>query len=1388
VSIVLDVLTHLDERSVAETSRQLKSHFEEGGHEAGEKFGGNMLEGVMAGFHGGDFESLSGVFESAGIAAKASRSGEAVGLAFASGITVAAGAALVDLGVKVGETFESINRQIELHTAASGRALDDLKSHADALVGSLDSSSASLGTDMATLATRLQMTAGPALDQLTQHVEMLRDRFGEINTGALAGAFRNLGVDGAQADNTLASLVETSRRYSVALPDMVNNLAGFSSVFSELHLSAEQSANVLGEVEANGVPAAKAITGLEAAMKTAKDQGQDFTTFVRRAAESIEYYERTGNEAAAQAISVDVFGTRKWADADQAARAYLDTIRQSPQAFAGHSQQLDDLTKQTRNLHNEWEEVQNKIKAALAPVALNVVDDVSQKMDSFISWLSAHQQDLEKFFSAGISTIETVVDDVGQLATLLGRHPALIGAVTTAFEGWAAIRGISAVANSIEGIVTMLRAIPGAAAVAGTAIEGVEAAGAAGAAGAGAAGAAGAVGAGGLALADVPAGVLALPFAALGVSGYEAWKTTQKQDYDAAHPGFTDPNAKLKPFSPTDIFGGAGAPAGPGAPPPGPGPAQPPLTADQQKMLAVLAPGMGGHPGAPVPPGPGAGSVAAGPDQTGGGPPSDLLTPADLDPHKGAKGPRLPGAPEVPYPAGYGAAPAPGETAEQYGAEQKVLEDRHAVAEAQARLIQLEHDNNAKGDDITKARNDLLKAQGEQNSSELRLYQEQTKQLGEHSKDMDHLGAEIDKDFGVSKGLAGIADNLTKFLGNLMMAGPLAALNQIVNQSGVRQSAPGAGGLMGMAAVSGMFGPQFMAGGSAVPGGTPQGPFGGYPGARASNAAGAYTGGFGGIAMPAGDKMTYTTGALAALGLSPLAQNPSGGGNPVIPGWVQDFVHEHGGPGLTAGSSPHGSLHGNPGGPDYAVDVTGAKDQQDRLAEFLQAHPELSAMMIHQSQISGEDYGIAGGQNVPKGTYFTTPGGTYADEGPMVHWAPSIRPGAQGPLQGSGAIPGPSMSTDASGAVIDTPRHYSGGGEVVPPSQWGKELAHAGSDIGDWTKSGFGWLQQQFGTNSSSEGHQIGQSIGNAPKGSIIRSALGALMEGGEGFSSGGGPKGTDTIPAWLSPGEEVAQASAVQKYGAGTYDALNKGQVDPASIRYLSGGTDGPLQPGQTQGPTQIGGRAANAGEGSGMSGGGGGGGGAGAMMSGLAAGAGAGAATAGIGLAAQIGMQEAQRGLQYAGAVGGIIGQGLMETFLPTGASQLAQNSWLTKIAGGLMGAQPQIPNTAGKSQNKSPEGISGMGPSPMQPPGPDPAAVVPSQRPQMTPDSVAANAQTPPQGAAHSTKAGQAPGPGGTNAPAVWIQEYHAQDKPDTAGQDIARHTQATNGPSRGTSQWT
>lgn len=64
-------------------------------------------------------------------------------------------------------------------------------------------------------------------------------------------------------------------------------------------------------------------------------------------------------------------------------------------------------------------------------------------------------------------------------------------------------------------------------------------------------------------------------------------------------------------------------------------------------------------------------------------------------------------------------------------------------------------------------------------------------------------------------------------------------------------------------------------------------------------------------------------------------------------------------------------------------------------------------------------------------------------------------------------------------------------------------------------------------------------------------------------YHATGGPIGTDTVPAWLSPGEAVEQKSAVDKYGMPFMGALNQGLIDPSVVQYFDEGTpDGPVQP----------------------------------------------------------------------------------------------------------------------------------------------------------------------------------------------------------------------------------
>jgi TP901 family phage tail tape measure protein len=153
-----------------------------------------------------------------------------------------------------------------------------------------------------------------------------------------------------------------------------------------------------------------------------------------------------------------------------------------------------------------------------------------------------------------------------------------------------------------------------------------------------------------------------------------------------------------------------------------------------------------------------------------------------------------------------------GMTAELANAQSRVDETTHDLAEKQARLNQLLSSNVADEGAVQKARNDVAKAQQDATEAQTRFTEAQRQASDKQSKtlkgatsDLNELGAQLDSDFGISKGLSGIADNLVRFLGALALAGPMAKLSAISNAHGDEGS-----GLMGILASNGVFGEKFL--------------------------------------------------------------------------------------------------------------------------------------------------------------------------------------------------------------------------------------------------------------------------------------------------------------------------------------------------------------------------------------------------------------------------------------------------------------------------------------------------------------------------------------------------------------------------------------------------
>jgi hypothetical protein len=142
-----------------------------------------------------------------------------------------------------------------------------------------------------------------------------------------------------------------------------------------------------------------------------------------------------------------------------------------------------------------------------------------------------------------------------------------------------------------------------------------------------------------------------------------------------------------------------------------------------------------------------------------------------------------------------------------------------------------------------------------------------------------------------------------------------------------------------------------------------------------------------------------------------------------------------------------------------------------------------------------------------------------------------------------------------------------------------------------------------------------------------------------------------------------------------------------------------------------------------------------------------------AAVSAAMQIGMQELNRAIGFAGQVAGIGVQGLMETFLPAGVSKLASENWITRIAAGVSGAKPQLPNIAGGG-GKAEDVSKGLTPEQL-------AALPPEQQP----------------------GGGKEAGPAQNQpaAPLVHIDNFHSGHSINETAAALNRHVQAANSPS-------
>lgn len=756
-----------------------------------------------------------------------------------------------------------------------------------------------------------------------------------------------------------------------------------------------------------------------------------------------------------------------------------------------------------------------------------------------------------------------------------------------------------------------------------------------------------------------------------------------------------------------------------------------PVAAPRRTPFGNRQAGLGPYPGpfgVPAPPGP-------------GGKPSDrerrdaIIASLDpslyrVDPY--AQVPGLPAVPGILKPGDPALYQAPGYRQDPQAvleAQQNVERAAHDLEEARKERLALERDNEATAEQINDAKwKELQEAQNLQRE-QADLSEKLRGSTREIKDRMGELGVALDPDLGLSKGLAGFAEFLTKFIGNIVAAPTLARLDAIVQADPLK----GGYGMMGIR------GAQNIAAGRS--------PILGRP-LTAEQQAAYYegTGGTGGGANASGNYTPYSNGQpmpLANIGaptmLRDTGSTPSGPQSRTAAALVEQFF----------GSQLRGTIGGSrdtgtaPGTHDagLSIDIPIGPDQMDlgdQIAAFLQENAAALGLKYtiwrNQGKYPGGGGFTAGGHMNHIDAHFNGQGGAAAG----MFTTPGAT-GYNGPSSASfagGSIPLPLPVTIVGGGAGGGGFGWGGGakptgvgtgvGARIPAAGGLAGSLYQGAD-GSWHSRLPGWehlIQRESSGINQRQGIIDANSGGNEAEGLFQITPQTWASHGGTRFApsaiqaspqqqaqiaeaifnanpSGGdwgmGLPGRESAPqlqselrggSWggggsVLPGTGMPQGlpfaqgpqlpGLTAPGGIGVGSGLGNGLL-PAPGIGSAVGAGGP----SGWGPTKIGGVGAPTGPG--------GPGGVGITPGGTldtaigAAAAGLDVLAPGAGQAAQTGIKLANRAIQYAGQLAAIGVSGLMETFLPTGGSELANNSWLTRVAGGLAGAIPQVPNIAG------------------------------------------------------------------------------------------------------------
>lgn len=285
-------------------------------------------------------------------------------------------------------------------TGATGTQLEELQSVADSVFTSMPVEMNDVGAAIGEINTRFAAT-GEELEDLTEYFL----KYAEVNDKDVSGSVRNVaGIMKAFQEDTkntgkvLDTFTDVGQRTGKDLNSLESELLSNSATFKELGLDIRQSAELIGQFEANGIDTSTALAGLKKAQQEATAEGKAMTDAL---GDTINRIKNAKDETDALQIAADLFGKKGAAAMTQAIREQRFSLDDLKAGYDGLGDVVSTTFEATQDAPDKAKIALNELKLELSKLAEAVLPKV------------------EKIVSKGVQDLPKIGKTVNELIPLI---------------------------------------------------------------------------------------------------------------------------------------------------------------------------------------------------------------------------------------------------------------------------------------------------------------------------------------------------------------------------------------------------------------------------------------------------------------------------------------------------------------------------------------------------------------------------------------------------------------------------------------------------------------------------------------------------------------------------------------------------------------------------------------------------------------------------------------------------------------------------------------------------------------------------------------------------------------------------------------------------------